>query len=80
MLNALGGVIQELRMSAGMSQQELADSADLHRTYISDIERGARNLTVATLGRIALALDAVPSELFREAEHSAGIGRNARRR
>lgn len=52
----------------GLSQQDLADESDLHRTYISDIERGARNLTVTTLGRVAYALDTSPSKLFKQAE------------
>jgi transcriptional regulator with XRE-family HTH domain len=48
-----------------MSQQELADLAGVHRTYVSDIERGARNLTVTTVSRIAYSLDISPSRLFR---------------
>jgi len=51
-----------------MSQQELADLAGVHRTYVSDIERGARNLTVTTVSRIAFSLDITPSRLFRLAD------------
>jgi transcriptional regulator with XRE-family HTH domain len=51
-----------------MSQQELADLAGVHRTYVSDIERGARNLTVTTVSRLAYSLDITPSRLFRMAD------------
>lgn len=62
---ALGDVIRVRRMNMGMSQQELADIAGVHRTYISDIERGARNLTVTTVGKIAAALETTSSRLYR---------------
>ena len=68
MLSHLGFAVYERRLSSGMSQQDLADKTGLHRTYISDIERGTRNFTVSTLGRIAYALDTTASKLFRLAE------------
>ena len=64
-LLSLGEVIHDLRVNRGLSQLELADLAGVHRTYVSDIERGARNLTVSTISRIAMALDVTPSRLFR---------------
>ncbi|HEY9716641.1 MAG TPA: helix-turn-helix transcriptional regulator [Trichormus sp.] len=67
-LIALGESIHERRVHLGMSQQELADLAGVHRTYVSDIERGARNLTVTTVSRIAYGLDITPSRLFRMAD------------
>lgn len=48
---------------AGISQEELGDRADLHRTYISDIERGFRNPTLKTMIAIANALE-TPLEKF----------------
>lgn len=48
--------IQALRRSKGWSQEELADRAGLHRTYISGVERGVRNPTLTVLDRIASAL------------------------
>jgi transcriptional regulator with XRE-family HTH domain len=39
------------------SQEELAARADLHRTYLADIERGTRNVSLVNIGRIAKALD-----------------------
>ena len=47
-----------------VSQEELAHRAGIHRTYIGDIERGARNPALVNICRIAKALDAKPSEIF----------------
>jgi transcriptional regulator with XRE-family HTH domain len=55
-LVALGKTIRKRRTQLQISQQELAIDSDVHRTYVSDIERGSRNLTILTLNRIALAL------------------------
>jgi transcriptional regulator with XRE-family HTH domain len=71
LLTALGQSIHERRIYLDMSQQQLADMAEVHRTYISDIERGARNLTVTTLNRICSALEIPSSRLFRSAESTA---------
>ena len=65
---SFGEAIRELRDKAGLSQEQLAGHANLHRTYVSDIERGARNPTVAVIKVLADALKTVPSELFRMAE------------
>lgn len=70
-LSSLGEAIYVRRMSLGLSQQELADQASVHRTYISDIERGARNLTITTLTRISLALGSTAAKLLKIAEASA---------
>lgn len=53
LLNALGKVIRERRISLGMSQEELAEKSGLHRTYVSDVERGIRNLTIGALWFLA---------------------------
>ena len=52
----------------GISQEELAHRAGLHRTYISDIERGARNPSLKTLSRLAEALEIATSSLIRRGE------------
>lgn len=52
----LGRNVRRLRDEKGWSQEEFADKADLHRTYISDIERGARNPTILVVEKIAIAL------------------------
>ncbi len=61
----LGKKIKELRLRAGYSQEELASKAGLHRTYISDIERGERNVSVENIKKIADALNVDPSELLK---------------
>ena len=52
----LGQNVRHLREWGGMSQEDLADRSGLHRTYISGVERGVRNPTVAVLEKIAKAL------------------------
>ncbi|ARP44653.1 Regulatory protein MunI (plasmid) [Geobacillus thermodenitrificans] len=48
----------------GISQEELAFRCGLHRTYISDIERGTRNVSLENIERIAHALNVPPKDLF----------------
>ncbi len=67
-LSGLGDVVRERRLALNLSQEELALRAGVHRTYLSDIERGARNITVTVLARIAAALEVKISRLFRLAE------------
>lgn len=61
---ALGRAIHELRLDAGVSQDELARMAGMHRTYIGGIERGERNVSFANLLKIADALDERPAMLL----------------
>ncbi len=56
--------LRRLRNSAGYSQEELADRAGLHRTYISSIERGHRNLSLENIFRLAEALNCDPRDLL----------------
>jgi len=51
-------------MQKGISQEELAERAELHRTYVSDVERGARNLSLESINRLARALDISVAALF----------------
>lgn len=60
----LGRNVARLRKEAGMSQEAFADHAGLARSYVSDIERGARNPTVEIVGRLAKALKVKPSQLL----------------
>ncbi|OGI59887.1 transcriptional regulator [Candidatus Nomurabacteria bacterium RIFCSPHIGHO2_01_FULL_38_19] len=60
----IGKKIKELRIKEGYSQEELASYAKLHRTYISDIERGERNVSIENIGKIAKALKTEPNELL----------------
>jgi transcriptional regulator with XRE-family HTH domain len=48
--------VRKLRQERGLSQEELAFECDLHRTYVSGVERGVRNPTVSVVDRIARAL------------------------
>lgn len=52
-----GENVRRLRQGRGLSQERLADEARLHRTYISAIERGERNVSLVNIEKIAKALD-----------------------
>lgn len=66
----VAAAIRRNRQAAGLSQEELADRAALHRTYVSLVERAKRNLTIDALDRIARGLDVSPSALVSEAEQA----------
>ena len=76
-LKTLGRNIRSLRRRLGLSQERLAGTADLHRTYICDVERGSRNVTVNSLIKIAGGLRTSVAELARgvgpEQPQPAGI-------
>jgi CheY-like chemotaxis protein len=63
----LGATIKSDRSALGISQEELAYRAGLHRTYISDLERGARNPSIQSIEKIASALQISVSMLFEQA-------------
>jgi transcriptional regulator with XRE-family HTH domain len=52
-----GEKVRELRKEQGLSQEELAFKADLHRTYIGMIERAEKNITLINIEKIANALN-----------------------
>ncbi len=56
--------VRVLRKAAGLSQEELAHEAGLDRTYISQVERERRNVTIVVLARIAAALKVSPEKLL----------------
>lgn len=56
--------LRKLRQEKGLSQEAFADLAGIHRTYISDLERGARNPTITIVDRLAVALGTVPGMLL----------------
>lgn len=68
---ALGRAIREFRLSADISQEDLADRAGLHRTYVGGIERGERNVSFGNLIKLTRALDVRPSELLARYESFA---------
>jgi transcriptional regulator with XRE-family HTH domain len=55
-LNRLGSRIRELRIRADLTQEQLAERAELHPTYLGGIERGERNLSLRNLDKVAAAL------------------------
>ena len=67
-LQILGRNIRRARYNLKLSQEAMAEKCDLHRTYICDIERGARNVTVGSLIKIAQGLRTTVSELTRNVE------------
>ena len=58
--------LRSMRAAKGMSQEELADAAGLHRTHVSLIERNHRSVRLETLERLAAALNVQPAELLPE--------------
>ena len=60
-----GHNVRRIRGEAGLSQEELAYRAKLHRTYISSIERGQRNVSVENIFAIADALKVPPGDLLK---------------
>jgi transcriptional regulator with XRE-family HTH domain len=60
------------RRSAQIFQEELADRAGIHRTYVSQIERGLKSPTIVMLLKLSKALETSPSTIIRQFE--AGIG------
>src|ERR1043165_8267197 len=70
-----GTAIKSKRSELGISQEELADRAGLHRTYVSDVERGARNLSLESIEKLARALELSVSALFERAADPDGAER-----
>lgn len=66
-----GAAVRLQRDHLGISQEELAGRAGLHRTYISDVERGARNVSLESIHRLAGALELPLSVLFARLEELA---------
>jgi CheY-like chemotaxis protein len=59
-----GAAVRAHRLRLGLSQEALAERAELHRTYVTDVERGARNLSLESISRLARALDISIDALF----------------
>lgn len=63
-LKQVGSKIRTLRNETGLSQEDFAKKVDLDRTYISDVERGERNVSVLNLFKIAKGLKKPASSLL----------------
>ena len=69
---AFAEVVRDQRAKKGVSQEDLAHDAGLHRTYVGLIERGLRNPTIEVGHALALALGTTLSDLIRRAEKRLG--------
>lgn len=63
-----GQNVRRIRKALGFSQEELADRAGLHRTYVGSVERGERNISLNNIAAIAQALNVPIAELVRGIE------------
>lgn len=64
----LGDELKRAREAAGLTQEQLAEMAGVHRTYVSLLERDKKSPTVAVLARICEAVGIAPSTLLRRVE------------
>jgi transcriptional regulator with XRE-family HTH domain len=58
--------LRQIRQSQGLSQEELADLAGLHRTYVGSVERCERNISIDNMERLAKALNVDITDLLKE--------------
>lgn len=65
-LDKFGKRVRDERLQRGLSQEELAEKAELHRTYIGMIERGEKNITLINIEKIAKALAIAIDELLKD--------------
>lgn len=63
-----GDGVRLRREELGLTQEDLAERSGIHRTYVSDVERGTRNLSLVNIERIAEALKLSMSQLFERVE------------
>lgn len=75
---AIAEVISRLRNNADLSQEDLADKSGIHRTYVSQIERGLKSPTLQVLMRLASALNTSGSQIIKEMELSLDKLQNER--
>lgn len=59
-----GKRLRQVREQAGISQEKLGEQAGVHRTYVSSVERGKRNVSLVNIERFALALGVTMGELM----------------
>lgn len=70
---AFGRALRALRTQAGLTQEALANGADLTPRYIGQLESGRQSPTLVVVGALAAALGRRPSELLRAAEEHLGL-------
>jgi transcriptional regulator with XRE-family HTH domain len=64
-MRLIGARIRQLRTRAGISQEQLANDADIARSYMTEVEAGRRNISVVLICEIARVLQVPPSQLLR---------------
>ena len=69
----IGQAIRGLRQEKNISKEAFADICGLHRTYISDVELGKRNVSLENIEKMANALDITLPKLFERVVSNAGI-------
>jgi len=72
-LTEFGRRVRARRKAAGLSQEELAERAGLHRTYVGGVERGERNTSLLAIERIAQALGCSMSNLMPDWKDHHGV-------
>jgi len=65
---AFGSVLRQLRESKGLSQEELADQCSIHRTYVSQLERGLKSPTLRLIWQVCASLQVSPSALIADVQ------------
>ena len=78
-ISIIGKRIRKYRCEQHLSQEELAERADLHFTYIGQVERGEKNITIGSLEKICNALDVTFEEIFKGIGGSNGNSEISRR-
>jgi transcriptional regulator with XRE-family HTH domain len=63
-LATIGSNVKFYRKKLGLSQEQLADLADLHRTYVGSVERGERNISALNIEKLAVVLGVEPANLL----------------
>jgi transcriptional regulator with XRE-family HTH domain len=75
-LRSIAANVRRVRRQRGLTQETLAERADLGPAFVQKVERGVTNLSVETLVALATALDVKPQDLFEPAElEHRGTGR-----